>query len=415
MSALPAAVPPRIEPLAPGAVVPRLARRGARAFRVRAADPFGAGDLWVTLPEVAGPAVVLVPRGFGWPRPARRAAGGWRSEPAGEACSPARWDSAGGVAAWVREGVGGGPVDRAERGVTVRDAGATASLVVSPRHLAWAAARREAPEVARGVVLVGERVVRGASPAARARGVTMGQSMAEARRRCPRATVVAPPELEPAWARLEARLRATGAEVRRERGGFVLAWPADAADPGADMDRLERLGRWIWQSEGVEVALAQAATPRAARAVAAALEAGQVALVPGQATAAWEGAAAAPARVRAGRRSAGWSGAALVDVESVVATARALGRRLDTAAAGAALRVRVTRAGGPVEATVVVPAHAGAELVGGLVEAALRGRGPAVAGATAVEVRVVGRGEAGAVATVAPPPAAPLARFLAAR
>lgn len=350
--------PVRVEPAWIGAVSPSLARLGARSFRVAAGPSFDPGDLWITLPGAQGGVEVIVPRGFGWPRLARRAGTGWRSEPAGEPCAAVRWESAGPVCAWLRRVEGAGTVAEPPR-----PGGAPSGwLVVRPRQVGWAVARREG---ARGVVVVGRALVQAASPAARARGFGPGMTVAAARRQG--VTVVAPDPkaVRAAWARVGARLAELG-EVRRTRSGFAVAWRGDAESPAREMDRLSAVARWLQAEEGVEVSAAVAAEAALASRVAGQLSPGWVAWVPGSASGAWSAPAGRQGlRVGPGWRS--WRGP-VPDVESALAIAGGLAAGLGRGP----IELRLRHQGGVERVGVELPDRAGTALAGGLVAAALR-------------------------------------------
>jgi hypothetical protein len=345
-------------------------RRGGRILRGN-----GPGaDRLVTLPEVLGPVCVLTPRGWGWPMLARRTPAGFRALAHGEPCAPERWSVSGGAAAWMRRCVyPRGPVNAEVRSPRpVGERGGWLHLRVA--DLAWAARRRIAPTHGHGPVVLGARTVESLSPEARARGLHRGMPLAVARRRCPGLQVVSAPEAHGEGAALAVEIGAwLEAEVgmtERVRGGWRVRWPS--ARGSAGLESAERLLRRLWQAFGVEGRAAVAGSAEAAQELVRILAPGWVAAGEAQADHAWAGAAPGRARWATGSTKSEWAGAPLVDVESVVAHARALSVSLAQAAEGGAITVRVQGERGEVQALAGVPRAAGASFAPSAVETAVR-------------------------------------------
>jgi hypothetical protein len=363
----------------------RLARRGGRAFAPRGQ----AGDVRVTLPEVGGVSTVLVPRGFGHPLPARRVGNELRAEPGGEPCTAARWVPTGGVAAWLR------PVP-APRGPTHAVAAefpqgqANAWVFIGAAALEWSALRLVTPAAGHGAAVVADRWVRAASPAARARGVVRGMSVALAQRRCPGLAVWPRPagSLE---AEVERSVAAWLGPVSRVAGGLLARLGEEAALGAAALAAGERLARLLWQELGVEVRVAVGASAEAARGLARVLEPGWVGVAAPLATDAWAGRAPRAATCRASGRTASWEGEPLPDLEGAAARARLLSPGLAVSARGGALRVRVAGWRGVRTVRVRIPEGCGRGALGRLVEAVVRREGAALGPITGVSVRVVPR------------------------
>ncbi|MDP2312465.1 MAG: hypothetical protein Q8P41_06130 [Pseudomonadota bacterium] len=399
MSPFPLVAPPRIGAATlPLAMEVRLARRGGRAFAPRDQP----GDVTIALPEVGGPATVLVPRGFGHPLFGRRVGGELRAEPAGEPCAPARWVPAGGVAAWLRAVPPPRGPTHAVRAEPVGEA-TGAWMCVRPAALAWSALRLVSPAAGHGPVAVADRWVRAVSPGARARGVTRGMSLALARRRCPELIAYAPSGGLDLGAEVARRLAAWFGGVTR-RPGVLLVRLSGAAMPGPEaLPAAERIARLLWQELGVEARIAVGATPEAARGLAALLEPGWVAVAAPMATSAWAGRAARAARCDAGSHRASWQGAPAPDLEGAVARATMLSGGLVRAARGGVLRLRLQGARGQADARVRVPSGCGRLGLARLVEALVRREGAAVGAIESMSLVCAAHEGAGAKAIAAPP------------
>jgi hypothetical protein len=371
----------------------RLARRGGRAFVARALG----GDITVTLPEVTGPAQVLVPRGFGHPLLGRVVGGQLRAEPAGEPCAPARWVPVGGVAAWLREiPMPRGPT-RAIAPVAHRP-GTGPWICIHPVATQWSALRLREPAMGRGPVAVAERWVLAASPAARARGVFRGMSVRLARRRCPGLVIRPPVAGIDLVEEVERRVGQWLGVASRSRGRILARLP-DGVVPGPTaLAWAERLARLLWQELGVEVRTAVANTAEAAVGLAGWLEAGWAAVAAGDAGGAWAARASMRARVTAGGGNAAWQGAPTPDLEGVVARAQGLAAGLSEVSRGGVLQVRVQGERGRASLRLRVPEGCGrtglANLVGNVVRRQAAGLG-AVHGVILASV---------AEGAVAPPP-----------
>lgn len=292
-------------------------RRGGRLFRV-ASGPT-TGDLLVSLPSAPGPLLVLAPKGLGRALLAR-GAGPWRAEGSGERCLSARWTVAGGAAAWVRRvPLPRGPMDVVQPGTPpVGEPGAW--ICVAPVDPMWAAARVADPAAGHGAVVLADRWVRAASPAARACGVVRGMSVPRARRLCSGLLVLPVVDAEPVWSSLAELVEGELGVALRGRGGLVCPVPRMA--PAAAMGLATRLVQRAWQVAGVEVRVGIATDLASARALTRVLDAAQVGVVTASAGDAWT--RRPVAGVQAG--GTGWRGAPLPDVEGAVTMARGLVR-----------------------------------------------------------------------------------------
>lgn len=371
MAALPAnPASTRLSPWASDLPAAALLRRGGRIFR-----GVGPGaDRLVTLPEIFGPVCALTPRGWGWPMLARRTAAGFRALLHGEPCAPARWAVAGGAAAWLRKVTfPRGPVHAELR--SARPEGDRPDwLHLRVGDLAWASSRRASPTFGHGAVVIAGSTIQSLSPEARSRGVSRGMAVAVARRRCPGLQVIAAPEAHGGGAALAVEIGAwLEAEVglaERVRGGWRIRWPSERGTVG--LGGAERLLRRLWQAFGVEGRAAVAGSPAAAQALVRTLSPGWSAVAESQADAAWAAPARAKARWSTGSLRSGWAGEVMVDVESVVAVARALSASLAKAAEGNGVVVRLEGERGVAEALASIPRAAGAPFVPSAVEAAVR-------------------------------------------
>ena len=384
-------IPLRLVPVVPaGRLGTEVLDRGGRCFEVRHPGAGLDGDVLVALPrptaahhagaEPHGGRQLIVPRGLGRPllaRPTLTRSGspGWVAEGSGEECSPRRWVAVGGLAARVRTvrltlgpaaavgSLGGAHAAASPASLpTSNDAPWMAVRAVSP---GWVAACWRDASLGRGPVAVagtGARAARvsSASPAARAMGVAPGMSLALARRRCPDLRVVehATHDVVGELARLLGQ--EVGAVRAAGRALVVQLRPGTAVQQVA---LAEALVVRAWQALGVHLRVAVASNPECAAHVAGLLDASQVAYVPIGAHAAWRR-RARRAMSRGGSRVR-WSGEPVVDVEGIVALARAV---VDGAAAGGRLELR-----GPSGRFAV---RCGGGNVVAQVDAALRGRGP---------------------------------------
>lgn len=312
------AVPLRLVPCFPASILAEdVAARGGRCFVVRHAGVPADGELMVAIPGVAGVRQVLVPRGLGRPLIGRPAANGWIVEGSGEACSARRWLAVGGLAARVRPvGLPKGPavaVAPLRRGGPA--AGAWLAVrVVNPALTAWSLADASVRNGA--VAVVGPRVIE-VSAAARASGVALGMSARLAVRKCPGLRILPPPErnlLEAARVLLEAEV----GDTQRQRGALFVRLSATSV---AELFAFaEQVALRLWQELGLRARLAVAAEAGAAVRITRLLEADSMALVPATASAAW--------RRRGGPSRPGIGvGPSLVDIEGIVAKARALVER----------------------------------------------------------------------------------------
>ncbi len=326
-----ATIPLRLVPVFPSTSLGvDVLSRGGRCFAVRQGGGAADGDVLVAVPAATGGRQVLIPRGLGRPIVARPAPGGWVVDGTGEMCGTRRWCAVGGLAARVRSFV-------LPRGPAM----AVAPLQRSPNPGSqWLAVRvenpllvalaRVNPALRRGPVAVVEARVREVSPAARAAGVAPGMSPRLAMRKCPELRMVAPPAASAAEA-VRALLEAEVGDVVALRGGLAVRMGGSSV--GELMAQAEHLALRLWQELGVRVRLAVAAEGEVAMRLTRLLELDQVAFIPATGAAVW--------RRRAGRaRRAGWSGKGLVDVEGIIAMARAL-----VDAGGAAGTLRVTAGG----------------------------------------------------------------------
>lgn len=359
-----------LQPLAPeGRLGEAVLRRGGRVFRV-ATGPT-TGDLLVSLPAAPGPLLVLAPKGLGRALLAR-GAGPWKAEGSGERCVPARWTVAGGAAAWVRRVVlPRGPTDVVQPGTPpVGQPGAW--ICVAPVDPMWAAARVADPAAGHGAVVLADRWVRAASPAARACGIVRGMSVARARRLCAGLRVLPPVEVQPVWDALSELVEGELGVAMRGRGGLVCPLPRMA--PAAGMALATRLVQRAWQAAGVEVRVGIATDLASARALTRVLDAGQVGIVTASAGDVWT------RRPRADVAMSGtsWRGAPLPDVEGAITMARGLVR----SSRGEPEQVVIRGA----RSEVVVPVPLGRANVAERVEAALRRQIPMVGAVYAIRL-----------------------------
>lgn len=329
--------------------------RGGRCFTVRHPGAACDGDILVAVPELVGSRQVLVPRGLGRPLVARNAANGWVVEGSGEVCGSRRWCAVGGLAARVRSFAF--PRGPSTAVAPLRRAAVPGALWLAIRveNPALVALSRAQPSLRRGPVAVHTARIVEASPSARAAGVCPGMSLRLARRKCPDLRLVVP---SPASVLDEVRalLDAEVGEVTVLRGGVaVRVGGANVADV---MAHAERIALRLWQECGVNVRLAIAHEAGAALHITRLLHLDQVAYIPATGAAAW--------RRRGGRAQRGdWGGTRLVDVEGIVAMARALVDSGNTAGT-----LRVNSPGRHVTVACVRPALGGASEA----ESALRAR-----------------------------------------
>ncbi len=370
--------------LLPAAMDVPLARRGGRAFALRGPR----SDLTVALPEVGGALQVLVPRGFGHPLIASRVSGEFRADPTGEPCAPARWVAAGGIAAWAREVPPPAGPTRAIAPLSARSADGP-WICVRPAATAWAALRLREPAAGRGPVVVAARWVLGASAEARARGVCRGMSVALARRLCPGLVVRPPVAGIDLVSEVAQRMGEWFGESLKTRGCILARLPAQGAlAPGA-LGQAQHVARLIWQELGVEVRVAIAATPDAAKRLARWLEPGWVAVAPVKATEAWAARPAARARMLTGVHRSGWCGTPTPDLEGAVARAQALAANLSLAPSGS-LRLVLDGEKHTAARVLVIPAGCGRSGRAELVGAAVRREGMLVGNIHTIRVSVVG-------------------------
>ncbi len=389
------ASPLRLVPVfPPGRLGAEVLDRGGRCFAVRHAGATLDGDVLVAVPQAAaangGASLarqLIVPRGLGRPLLARATPTGWAVDGSGESCSPRRWVTVGGLAARVRTvRLPLGPA-AAVSGMARREPGGSVMregpwLAVRPVAPGWAAACRVDASVGRGPVAVLRPVVANnvraarrlasVSPEARALGVVPGMSLRLATRRCPALRAVEAPSID-VVEELRTLLGAEIGDVSRQGRALLVALPAGKAAEHVAL--AEALVVRAWQAIGLHLRVAVAAERRTAAQVSGLLDADQVAYVPLGAAGAWRRRAR-----RAVRREGGavrWEGAELVDVEGVVALARAL---VERKIAPGSLHVSSSTG----RYTVRCPEG---KAVGAHVEEALRARGPRLDGAAVLEWR----------------------------
>jgi hypothetical protein len=245
------------------------------------------------------------------------------------------------------------------------------------------------PAAGHGPVAVADRWVRAVSPAARARGVARGMSLALARRHCPELVTYAPSGGVDLTAEVARRLEAWFGPVVTRRGGLFVRVSGPSA-PGPDgVEVAERVARLLWQELGVESRIALAPTTEAARGLAALLEPGWVGVAAAAATAAWAGRTRSVARCAAGARRAAWRGAPLPDLEGAVARAALLTGGLRRSARGNLLRVRIAGARASADVRVRVPERCGRVGLARLVEGVLRREGAALGPIEAVALALL--------------------------
>ncbi|GDX78492.1 hypothetical protein LBMAG42_03030 [Deltaproteobacteria bacterium] len=329
-----ATVPLRLIPVFPSTSLGEdVLARGGRCFAVRQGGAVADGDVLVAVPAASGGRQVLIPRGLGRPIVARTAPGGWVVEGTGEVCGTRRWCAVGGLAARVRSYVL--PRGPAVAVAPLRRPAAPGSqwLAVRIENPMLVALAGTSPTLRRGPVAVVDKRVREVSPQARAAGVAVGMSLRLAMRKCPGLRVVAPPPASAAEA-VRGLLEAEVGEVMAQRGG--LAVRVGGSSVGELMAHAEHLALRLWQELGVHVRLTIAAEPEAAMRLTRLLELDQVAFIPAAGAAVWR-------RRGARARRGGWAGKGLVDVEGIVAMARAL---VDGGGAGSAVGTLRLKAAG---------------------------------------------------------------------
>lgn len=408
-------VPLRLVAVAPpGRLGAQVLDRGGRCFEVRHAGAALDGDLIVALPRPepgarpaaspsAGGREVIVPQGLGRPllaRPTLTRSGtpGWAVDGTGEECSPRRWVAVGGLAARVRtvrlalgpaaavgalgaapsspeQATGPAPLGAASPGGSP-EASPGPWLAVRVQAPGWVAACWRDPSLGRGPVAVlgtGRRARRvgSVSPDARARGVVPGMALSLARRRCPDLRAVDHPGHDVVHELGRLLGREVGPVSTVGRALLVQLRPGTAAQHVA---LAEALVVRAWQSLGTHLRVAVASCPDTAARVAHLLDAQQVAYVPLGAGAAWRRRARRALRRGSGRVR--WSGQPVVDVEGIVALARAV---VDGVNTGGRLHLA-----GPAGNYVV---RCAAGNVPAQVESALRARGPRLEATTRVEWR----------------------------
>ncbi len=312
----------RLTPIHPaGGFGEHVSRLGGRCFLARGPGGPAEGDVLVTLPAESGGRCVIVPKGMGSAVVANGVAGGWVAAGSGSTFGPARWASVGSVAAWVRSvrlPVGpNGAVGARERPIA-EDGG---WIVIRPVGVAWAEARRADPSAGRGAVVVLDRWVRAVSPVARACGVAVGMSAAQASARCAAVRFIQPPPRGDSWERMTDVLEVELAGVTRSGAGFVAR--AGGARGAAALALAERIAHRLWQSVGVEARIAVAGSAAEARALVAVLEPNQVAVAPHGGAPVWSVHTRGGAWSRSAR-SASWRGPSLPDVEGIVALCRSI-------------------------------------------------------------------------------------------
>lgn len=408
MPVLPAPVPasaapasaPRLSSAAPvGEAGARMTRRGGRFFVVR-----GSGDRVVTLPDAAGPLGVVVPRGFGHPLIATRTAAGFRAEPTGEPCAPARWASAGGIAAWLRRvPTPRGPVHAVERAVEPAE-NAGLWVCVRPTALDWAAVRWMDASAGHGPVAVADRWIRGVSPTARARGVRRGMSLALARRRCPELRVVAAPPQEALRERLVSVLSGDYGPVETRRGAFLLRLPHLWSGAPAGLASGERIAQRLWQALGVEVRVGIAESQADASGLARMLDPGWVGVAPAEAGGVWSASGKASGSWVRGERAAAWRGEAMPDIEGAVELCRGLAAPLGLAEDDTCLHLTLVGTRSTVRLVREVPTGCDRAALYGLIDGAVRGPLLAAGAVVAVRIRLRPAAPGGARGAMAPGP-----------
>lgn len=326
-----ATIPLRLIPVfPPTSLGEEVLARGGRCFAVRQGGAAADGDVLVAVPDASGGRQVLIPRGLGRPIVARSAPGGWVVDGTGEMCGTRRWCAVGGLAARVRSYVL--PRGPAMAVAPLRRPAVPGSqwLAVRLENPMLVALARANPTLRRGPVAVVAARVREVSPQARAAGVAPGMSVRLAMRKCPELRVVSPPAASAVEA-VRALLEAEVGEVVVLRGGFAVR--VAGASVGELMAHAEHLALRLWQELAVHVRLTIAAEAEAAMRLSRLLDLDQVAFIPAAGAAVWR-------RRGARARQSGWAGKGLVDVEGIVAMARAL-----VDAGGAVGTLRLTAGG----------------------------------------------------------------------